>query len=197
MSIRHGVLRRFIFGSPLPRTARTFHQFPLVAEEVVEEAVIPLRRLIGPSTFQPAGNRVSGHATTKTVLPAKALFFEGGTFGFGPNVLIRIGSTMGFTKCVSAGNECNCFLIIHRHASERLSNVLGRSERIWITIRPLRIHVDQAHLNGSKRILQFPVTGVAFVPKPCGLRSPVNVFFGAPDILAPTGEPERLETHRL
>ena len=197
VSIRYCILCRFIFGSPLPRTTRTCHQLPLVVEEVVEEAIIPFRWLIGPSTFQPASNCVPGHATTKTVLPSKALLLEGSALGLGPNVLIRISSTMGFTECVSTGNECNCFFIIHRHASECFSNVLSCSKWIRITIRPLRIYVDQSHLNSAKRVFQFPVTCVALIPKPGGLRSPVYVLFGAPYILTSSGETKRFETHRF
>src|SRR5262249_45976661 len=66
-----------------------------------------------------------------------------------------------------------------------------------ITVWPLRIHVDQAHLNGAERILEIPVTGVTLVGKPLALRPPVNVRFWLPDVLTSTGETERLESHRL
>ncbi len=104
---------------------------------------------------------------------------------------------MGFAERVSAGNERNRLLVIHRHATERLSNVPGCGERIRVAVRPLRIHVDQAHLNGAERILEFPVAAVALVSEPLALRPPVNVLFGLPDVLAPAAETERLESHRL
>ena len=132
-------------------------------------------------------------AAAKAVLPAEALLLEAGSLGFGTDVLVRISSAMGFAERVSAGDERNRLLVVHCHATERLSNVSGCSERIRVTVRPLRIHVDQTHLNGTERILQFPVAGVALVSKPRGLRPPVDVFFGLPDVLAPAGETEGLE----
>ena len=151
----------------------------------------------GPGALQPAGDRIAGAAGAEAVLPAEALLFQGRTLGFGTDVRVRIGSTMGLAEGVSAGNERNRLLVVHRHAAERLSNVPARGERIRVAVRPLRIHVDQAHLNGAERMLQLPVAAVALVSKPLVLRPPVNVLFGLPDVLAPAGETERLESHRL
>src|SRR5262249_52069334 len=100
-------------------------------------------------------------------------------------------------KGVAASDQRNGLLVIHGHAAERFPNVPGGSERIRITVWPLRIHVDQAHLNGAERILEIPVTGVTLVGKPLALRPPVNVRFWLPDVLTSTGETERLESHRL
>src|SRR5258708_7498376 len=91
----------------------------------------------------------------------------------------------------------NCLLVIHRHASERLADIPGRGDRIRLTVRPFRIDVDQAHLNGGERIFELPVAAVARVSKPGVLRPPVDVLFGLPDVLAPAGEAEGLEPHRL
>ena len=41
------------------------------------------------------------------------------------------------------------------------------------------------------------VAAVALVSKPRVLRPPVDVFFGLPDVLAPTGETQCREPHRL
>src|SRR5262249_26267186 len=179
------------------RTARTLPQLPLVAEQVVEIAVVPLHRVAGPGALQAAGDRVVALAGSKGVFPAEALFCEGGAFGFGTDVLSRRGSTMGFAKGVTAGNQRNGLLVIHGHAAERFPNVPGCSERIRFPVGPLRIHVDQAHLNGAERLIEHSVAGVTLVSKPRLLRPPVNVRFGLPDVLPPTGETERLESHRL
>ncbi len=69
------------------RTGRTLRQLPLVAEQVVEVVVVPLRRVGGPCAFQPAGDRVAAIAAAKAVLPAEALLLEAGTLGFGTDVL--------------------------------------------------------------------------------------------------------------
>src|SRR5207248_4751149 len=48
-----------VLGSPLMRAGRALGQLPLVLEQVVEEAVAPLRRRLRPDDFRPAGNGVS------------------------------------------------------------------------------------------------------------------------------------------
>ena len=98
---------------------------------------------------------------------------------------------------MSAGNECNGLLVVHRHAAECFPNVLGGGDWIWLRVRPFRIHVDQTHLNRGERILEFPVARVTFVVKPLVLRSPVNILLRLPDINPPSGESKRLEPHRL
>ena len=186
-----------ILGSPLQRTGRTLRQLPLVAEQVVEVAVVPLHRVGGPGAFQAAGDRVGAFAGSERVPPAETLLLEAGALGFGTAVFGRVGGTVGFAEGVAAGNQRHGLLVIHGHAAERLANVPGRGERIGFTVGPLRIHVDQAHLNGAVRFLELPVVVVTLGPEPLDLRPPVNVRFRLPDVLTPTGETERLEPHRL
>ena len=181
---------------PLPRTAGSLPHLPLIAEQVIEVAVVPLHR-VGPCALQTAGDRVVAFAGAKSVPPAEALLLEAGALGFGTDILRCRGSTMGFAKGVAAGNQRNGLLVIHGHAAERFLDVPGCSERIGFTVGPLRIHVDQAHLNGAERIFELPVAGVTLVSKPLTLRPPVNVRFRLPSVLTPTCETERLESHRL
>src|SRR6266849_1774037 len=98
---------------------------------------------------------------------------------------------------MSSGNERNGLLVIHRHARECLTDIARRSDWIRLSIGPFRIHVDQAHLYGSERILKITVAAVALVRQPLALRPPENVLFGLPDVLAPTAKTERLKAHRL
>src|SRR5215211_1206186 len=104
---------------------------------------------------------------------------------------------MGFAEGVSTGDERNCFLVVHRHTRKSLANISGCSERIRVAVWPLRIYVDQTHLHGGERLLEFPVAGVAFVTEPLVLRTPVNVFFGLPNVCAPASEAKCLEPHRF
>ena len=62
---------------------------------------------------------------------------------------------------------------------------------------PLGVDVDQAHLDGAERVLELAVAGVALVAEPGGLRAPVDVLVGLPDVVAAAGEAEGLEAHRL
>ena len=124
MSIRHGALGRGIRGSPLIRTGGALFQMPVVFVEVVEEPVVPLRRVIGPGALQPAGDRVGAFAAAKAVFPAEALLLQAGALRFGTDVLGIRGGTMSLADRVAADDERNRLLVIHRHAAERLSNVL-------------------------------------------------------------------------
>ena len=81
---------------------------------------------------------------------------------------------------VSAGNERNRLLVIHRHAGEGLADVACRSEGIGIAVGSFRIDVNQAHLNRSERILEVTIAAVALVGQPLAFGTPVNVCLRAP-----------------
>src|SRR5262245_46035222 len=106
-------------------------------------------------------------------------------------------SAVGLAEGVTTCNERDGFFVIHRHAPERLADIAGSSNRIRLTIRPLRIDVDQTHLHGTERALQIAIAAIAFVRQPLALRTPVDVLFRLPDILAPAGETEAFEAHRF
>ena len=130
------------------RAGRTLREFPLVAEQVREEVVAPLRRRRRPNDFQAASDRVTAFARTKTALPAQALLLDAGGFRLCADQF-RIASAVGFAEGVATGNERNGLLVIHRHAGESFSDIPCRGKRIRLSIRPFRIHIDQAHLHGS------------------------------------------------
>ena len=103
---------------------------------------------------------------------------------------------MGLADGVAADDERNSFLVVHRHAGERLANVLRCKSRVRVAARPLGIHVDQAHVIGGERSLEFSPGGVALVSEPCVL-SPPDDLVGLPDVGAPEPEAECLEPHRF
>src|SRR5262249_19800079 len=152
------------------------------AEQVVEVAVVPLHRVGGPSALQAAGDRVAALAAAKSVPPAETLLLEAGALGVGTAILSRIGSTRGVAEGVAACNQSTGLLVIHGHAAERFLDVLGCSERIRFTVWPLRIYIDQAHLNGAERIFKHPIAGVTLVCKPLTLRPPVNIHWWLPAV---------------
>src|SRR5580704_9991837 len=178
------------------RTGRAFCQFPFVAKQIGEEVVAPFRRRRGPNDFQTAADRVIAFARTKFALPAEALLLDARGLRLWAHQF-RIASTVSFAKAVTAGNERNGLLVIHRHAGESLPDIPRRCQRIRLSIRPFRIHVDQTHLHGRERILKITVTAVALVRQPLALRPPENVLFGLPHILASAAKTERLKAHRL
>src|SRR5207244_13349203 len=64
--------------SPLMRAGRALRQLPLVAEEVLEVVVAPLRGRGGPRDFQAAGDRVTALARAERAPPAAALLLAAG-----------------------------------------------------------------------------------------------------------------------
>ena len=103
---------------------------------------------------------------------------------------------MGLAEGVAARNQRDGLLVVHRHAVERFTDVLGRRDRIRFAVRPFRIDVDQAHLHGGEGILKLAFAAVAFVPQPSPLGTPVKLF-GLPNVLAPAAETKGFEAHRL
>ena len=70
---------------------------------------------------------------------------------------------MSLAEGVSAGDEGNGLLVIHRHAREGLPNIDCRGDWIRLAVGSFRIHIDQAHLNRAERILELTVAAVALV----------------------------------
>src|SRR5271165_6330566 len=159
------------------RTGRALGQFPFVAEQVREEVVAPLRRRLGPNDFQAASDRVIPFARAKFVLPAEALLLDGSGLGYGADILVRIGSAVGLAERVTAGNERNGLLVIHRHAGESLSDIPRRGNGIGVSIGPFRVYVNQAHLDRREGIREITIAAVALVRQPLAFRAPVDVLF--------------------
>src|SRR5580658_3182532 len=170
-------------------------ELPVVFEQVVQKPVVPLRRLVGPGPLQPAGERIGAHATAEGVPPTKALFLEGCTLGFGTGVLVT-DRAMGLADRVAADDERDRLLVVHGHAAEGLADVTRRGERIRVAARPLRIHVDQAHVIGAEGPMDLSAIAVAFVTEPRVLGPPEDLV-GLPDVGSPEAETERLEPHRF
>ena len=62
MGVGHGACHRPILGGPLMRTGRAFYQFPFVAKQGVEIAIVPSDRIRCPCAFQPAADGVNADA---------------------------------------------------------------------------------------------------------------------------------------
>ena len=142
---------------PLPSARRALGQLPLVAEQHVQIAVVPLGRGRRPSAFQTAADLITTLAAAIAALPAEALLFDGGSLGCRPDQR-RIAGAMAFAEGVAADGERDGLVIVHRHAREGLAHVPAGRERIRLAARPFRVHVDQTHLNGGEWILEIPVT---------------------------------------
>src|SRR5579872_747869 len=197
MSIRHRTIACAIFRCPLMRAGRTLCQLPFVLKQVGKEIVAPLRWRRGPSDFQAATDGVSAKTFAKFILPSETLILDVGAFWFVAHILSGNGGAVRLAEGVTTGNECDGFLVIHRHASEGFSDIPRRSDGIGLSIRPFRVHIDQSHLHGTERILQLPITAIALVRQPRTLRSPINFLFGLPHVGATATKTEGLKAHRL
>ncbi|MGY4347160.1 hypothetical protein ACVWXM_003627 [Bradyrhizobium sp. GM7.3] len=182
-------------GRPLLRTARALSQLPFVLEQVLEEVVAPLRRRRGPGHLETAGDGIAANARRVLALPAEALIFERARFRLRSDQR-RIAGAVGLAEGVAAGDQCDGFLVVHRHAEKGLANVLGRGDRIRLAVRAFRIDVDEAHLHRAERLGELAFAAVALIAQPGAFRTPIELF-RLPDVDAAAGKAKGLEAHRL
>ena len=65
-----------VLRSPLIGARGTLEEFPLIAVQDLEEAVVPLGRCVSPRHFEAAGDRVVANAGALGILPTKTHLFE-------------------------------------------------------------------------------------------------------------------------
>ena len=193
--VGHGALRLGVLRRPLLRAGGARRQLVVVVEEVVEVAVVPLGRLVGPRALEAAGDRVAGLAGAVAADPAEALVLDRAPLGLRPDE-VRVAGAVALAEGVAADDERDRLLVVHRHAAERLADVPGGRQRIRVAVRPLGVHVDEAHLHGTERTGELAVAAVALVAEPGVLGAPEDLV-GLPDVLAAEAHAERLEPHRL
>src|SRR6056297_2746783 len=196
MSIGDSVLSFFVSCSPLPFSAGAFLKFELVVEQVLEIKHTPLSRLLSPGSFQAAGYRIGSFTGTEAVLPPETLHFDRSFFRIVSQMFFRSRS-VHFSECVSAGNECNGFFIIHGHTFKRLPYILCRFFGIRHSIRPFRVHINQSHVVGSKPSLKITRVIVPLICKPFMFRPPVDVYFRFPYIFASGAKSKCFKAHRF
>ena len=103
---------------------------------------------------------------------------------------------MRLAERVTAGDEGDRLVIVHRHPAEGFADVARSGHRIGDAVGSFGVDVDQAHLNRGERVLQVAVTGVALVGQPLGFRAPVGDV-RLVDVSATATEPEGFESHGL
>ena len=81
---------------------------------------------------------------------------------------------MSFPEGMAAGNESDGFCVIHGHTAECFANIL--CSKLWIgrPVGTLGIHINKAHLNGRKRVIEFALFRVTLIRKHHFLRPPVD-----------------------
>ena len=97
---------------------------------------------------------------------------------------------------VSADDQRNRLLVVHRHAGERSTDVPGCRARVRVAVGAFRIHIDQTHVIGTEGPVDLPLAAVALVSKP-GVLGPPKDLVRLPDVGSSEAEAEGLEPHRL
>ena len=217
--MRDGAGASAAFRHPLMRARGALRELPFEAEQVPEEVVAPPGRRGSPGHLESARDRVRANARAVPVVPAEALRLDIARFRLRADVG-RGGRAVRLAERVAAGDERHRLFVVHRHAAERVADVLRRRDRVGIAVRALRVHVDEAHLHRAERVLQVArmlhlavvvlhehavalddpgraprVADVA--AQPFGLAAPVDVLVGLPHVGASAAEAEGLEPHRL
>ena len=150
--IRHSACASAVFWNPLIGTAWALGEFPLVAKQGVEVAVVPCRWGGRPCALQAAGDGVNAFAAAEGALPAEALLFDAGAFWLCTFVVFR-RRAVGFSEGVSASTQCHGFVVVHRHAKECFTDIACRSDWVWVAVWSLWIDVDQTHLYSCEGLL--------------------------------------------
>ena len=195
VGIRYGRDCSGVLGRVLPLAGRALDQFPFVAIEVLEKAMVPGRRIVGPGAFDTAGDRVRGHARAVTAVPADPLVLDAGTLWICSDVSFR-ASAVRFAERVSANNQRDRLFIVHRHAHEGAADVLGGPGRVGLATGTFGVDVDQAHVVGAELLVEHAVAVMSFVSQPLLLNAPVS-FVCFPRVWTAKSKAERLEAHRF
>ena len=187
---------RAVARNPLDRAGGAPRLHPVEAEQEVEIHRGPGDGVGGPGALEAAGDRVGALAGVAGVGPAEALLLQARGCGFGTHASVGLARAVRLAEGVAAGDQRDGLLVVHGHAAEGLANVPRGGERVGRAVRALRIHVDEAHLNGCQRTPQLALAAMTFVGKKLLLGTPVGEV-GLPVVHAAAGKAEGLEAHGL
>src|SRR5262245_55033085 len=95
--VRHGARAAAVLRLPLLGACWTLGQLPFVAEQRVEEAIVPGDRRGRPGALEAARDGVLALTGPVRALPAETLVMNGATLGLRPDAL-RIAGTVSFAE---------------------------------------------------------------------------------------------------
>ena len=150
-----------------------------------------------PGPFEAAGDGIGPVALATRIHPSKSLgvqllAFRVGAQGGGVTV------TVGLAHGMAAGRKSHGFFVVHGHPRKGGSDILGRAQRIGLTVHAFGVHVNETHLDGGQRIRQriaIHGVGVTVFGQPFLLATPIHVLFGMPNVFATTCKTKGFETH--
>ena len=74
-----------------------------------------------------------------------------------PDISAGHARAVGLAEGVPARDQRDRLLVVHRHSTERLADVLGGGDRIAAAVRPFGVDVDQAHLHRGERMREVAI----------------------------------------
>ena len=105
---------------------------------------------------------------------------------------------MGLAEGMAACDEGDGLLVVHRHAAEGGTDILGGGHVVAAGVRAFGVDVDQAHVGGAERLNQVAVAGEALVDaQPRNLLTPVHVLVRLPYVRTAAAEADGPEAHRF
>ena len=198
-SVHNHVLGLAVLGCPLDGACRALDLFPLVLEQHFEVAHIPLSGVGFPSALEAAGGGIGAFASAMGVDPTKTHFVHRRAFGLGAH-FGGVTGTVHLAKGVATGHQCHGFVVVHGHAGKGFAHIVSRQLGVGVAVRALWVDVDEAHLHGGQGVFEVALAAVAAVffvagGQPLFFRTPVDVFFGRPNVGAAATKTKGLEAH--
>src|SRR5262249_5000843 len=119
-------------------------------------------RRLRPGDLRAAGDGIGADSGAEIALPAETLILDGAAFRLGPDER-WIARAVRLAEGVPTGNERDGLLVVHRHAKERLADVLGCGDRSGLAIRSFRVDVDEAHLHRAERLGKLAFAAITLI----------------------------------
>merc|ERR1712032_1807594 len=124
MRVRHSVCRGSTLWDPLCCSSGAFRLLPVIVEHVLKVSIVPLSRVLCPSTFQATCDGVYTFATVVGAHPTETHVFQTRTLWLWPHIFSRIGSSMRLPEGVPTCNQRHRLLVVHCHAPKGCTDVL-------------------------------------------------------------------------
>ena len=130
--------------------------------------------------------------------PAEALGLQRRGFRLWPLVGFGRGA-VGLAEGVAARDKGDRLFIVHGHATEGGTDVLGSLHVVTAGVGPFRVDVDEAHVGGTEggRKLAIALDPIGIDPEPGNFIPPVDVLIRLPHVGPPTAKAEGAKTHGL
>jgi hypothetical protein len=136
------VLGLHVLGPPLLGAGRALRELPLVLEEQVEVAGVPLRRVDRPRALEARGDGVLRLALAVLVDPAELAGVHRAALRLRADER-GVAAAVRLAEGVAAGDERDGLLAVHAHPAEGDLDVVGGGERVRPAHRALGVDVDQ------------------------------------------------------